>query len=292
MIQSKEDIICCPVCKGPLELMQEQNALKCNLHGEFAINFSIPSFSTLYHFDKHWEENFSPDIPPMKELAAGKFLSPLYDNINKKESLKILDAGCGDGVHVKVLKNNTLFENVQLTGLDISMSALLSAQKRDDGKWNFVHADISELPFKNNFFDVVFSYGVLAYTAKPYLSFQELVRVTKPKGLIGIWIYPKAKGWGGFMFGLVRNLCKLTGDPGTKLIANCIVPFLGFLPTQSKLNLSNSSWKQCREIVFVNIAPKQLYFPEPQEIERWFVDNGIEIIINDGDHPVTIWGRK
>jgi hypothetical protein len=65
-----------------------------------------------------------------------------------------------------------------------------------------------------------------------------------------------------------------------------------FLPTQSKLNLKNATWSQCLEIVLVNIAPKQLYFPETAEIEEWFRINNITILEIDHDNPITIWGRK
>jgi len=76
------------------------------------------------------------------------------------------------------------------------------------------------------------------------------------------------------------------------LIADCIVPFLGLLPTRSKMSLANASWRQCREVVLVNIAPSQLYFPQEAEIEGWFAKNDVETVWRDDKAPVTLWGKK
>ena len=172
------------------------------------------------------------------------------------------------------------------------MSALLASQKRGRRRWTFIQGDVGKLPFKDTQFDVVFSFGVLAYTEYPFLSFTELCRITRPGGYIGIWVYPKIGGLGGVLLAFVRKICHLTGSIGCRLIADVIVPFLGFLPTRSKLSLANASWRQCREVVLVNIALSQLYYPEPSEVEDWFVKNNVKIISRDDTAPITLWGEK
>jgi len=116
--------------------------------------------------------------------------------------------------------------------------------------------------------------------------------VTRSGGLIGIWVYPKSENVGGIVFSLVREICQLTGSLGTRIIADSIVPFLGFLPTRSRIHLGNASWKQCREVVLVNIAPQQLSFPTLSEVEMWFARNDIEIIFREKENPITLWGKK
>ena len=246
-------------------------------------------------FNKHWQPVYEQSIPENKILAARKFLQPLYMEINRTRKLNILDAGCGDGVHASVIEEiNKKNSKIEYCGIDLSMTALKIARARTikNKHFSFQNTDIGRLPFKNCSFDVTFSYGVLAYSNNPTISFGELSRVTKKDGIVGIWIFPKIDGFKGFIFNIVRKLCQMTGTTGTRFIANLIVPFLGFLPTSSKMNLLNSTWGQCREIVLVNIAPKQLFFLSTSEVEKWFMDNNFEIINMDLENPISIWGRK
>jgi SAM-dependent methyltransferase len=246
-----------------------------------------------YTFDQHWSKNLHEEIPFMKKREAIGFLQPVFDYSKSQCFLYVLDAGCGDGVHIELIERK--FERLEkglVIGLDISMSALRSSSERENSKSAFVQGNIGELPFGNDQFDIVFSFGALAYTDNPFFSFSELCRVTRTGGFIGIWVYPRRIGLGGTLFSMIRKVCQVSGTLGCKLIADCIVPFLGFLPTRSKMSLANSSWRQCREIVLVNIAPSQLHFPRAPEIEDWFTKNNIEVVWRDEKAPVTLWGKK
>lgn len=223
-------------------------------------------------------------------------MQPLLDYLESYGSTFVLDAGCGDGVHVDLLtRDANVPEDRFFVGLDISMSALRVSKRRAhfaDSKYAFVRADVGRLPFGDNWFDAVFSFGVLAYSDNPFYSFSELCRVIRTGGFIGIWVYPQTQGVCGALFSLVRKACQLTGSIGCRLIADCIVPFLGFLPTRSKMSLANASWQQCREVVLVNIAPRQLHFPDSAEVENWFTKNNFRIICQDDANPITLWGKK
>ncbi len=240
-------------------------------------------------FDKHWEINELQELPESKVRVAEKFLEPfIIKGIDEKHL--VLDAGCGDGIHLSILKDK-IKENASLIGLDISRKALEISSKRADGV-SLVHASVSDLPFNSESIDLVFSFGVIAYSPDPRASFKELARVLKKGGDLGLWIYPKKAGLGGIAFNIVRKLSNLFGHSFTVLIANLVVPLLYFLPTSSKMTLSNSSWKECREVVLVNIQPSQLFFPTRKEILKWFEEEGIEIFSEDMENPITLWGRK
>ena len=243
-------------------------------------------------FDVHWSSNEVEEIPDLKLKEAEKFLKTVFSHLKDDESYDILDAGCGDGMHAVTLEKQ-LKSKVNYVGLDISLEALRIAKGRvKNPSSSFIHGDVSKLPFKDNSFDVVYSYGVLAYTENPRASFKELLRVLRPGGLVGVWMYPKTKTLGFRVFNIVRGICKLTGKPGTNFIANCIVPFLGLLPTSSHLSLRNASWKQCREIVLVNIAPTHLQFYTQEDIKKWFNEEGVKIEDEDLETPISIWGIK
>ena len=177
-------------------------------------------------------------------------------------------------------------------GIDTSMVALRHSEKQANDEWQFTQADIGNLPFKIGRFDIVFSYGVLAYTNNYISSFEELCRVTKEGGLIGVWFYPQKKEILNTLLHFARTVCKIGRPSFTSLVANLIVPFLGFLPTNSKLKLRNSSWKQCHEVVMVNLAPTKLVFLDEAKVRSLFNENSIQIISNKKNPPITIWGRK
>lgn len=244
-------------------------------------------------FENHWNKNKSEQIPESKRKVAFQFLEPLINNSKTKKPLLILDAGCGDGVHLDVLLDNPIYAKTKLTiGLDMAWSALFSSKQRHQSDYTYVQGDVGELPFESNTFDYVYSFGVLTYTDIPFKSFCELCRVAKPGGKIGIWVYPKKNGIVGALFSTVRKLCSIFEPQGIKLVADVIVPLLGILPTRSNISLKNATWKQCREIVLVNIAPKQLVFPTESEVEDWFIKNNISIISKDNKAPITLWGKK
>ncbi|MGE3331785.1 MAG: methyltransferase domain-containing protein [Candidatus Melainabacteria bacterium] len=285
--------LACPQCHQPLAPDTEQQTLVCPQHGAFPHAQAIARFAGETDFDAHWQTHTASSLPAGKLAVATDFLTPLISQLHAEKNMTLLDVGCGDGVHVEVLAPLLNDDSGHhLSALDISAAALTAAQTHGNTSCRFVQADACALPFADQSFDVVFSFGVLAYTSNIRTAFQELCRVTKPGGLVGVWIYPQPKGLSGWLFGSVRNLCSALGPWLTRRIADCIVPLLPWLPTRSGLTLKNADWAACREVVLVNIQPRQLVFPEASEIRGWFTRHGLSIVHEDERAPVTLWGSK
>ncbi|OGH14330.1 MAG: hypothetical protein A2687_01740 [Candidatus Levybacteria bacterium RIFCSPHIGHO2_01_FULL_38_26] len=116
--------------------------------------------------DNHW---WYKGMRAINESLLKKYLP-------ENKPLKILDAGCGPGAALVYLSK---FGDV--VGVDISDDALKFAKKR--GK--VVKGDVSDLPFKDETFDVVVCLDVLYHKwvdLKKALS--ELKRVLKPGGVL------------------------------------------------------------------------------------------------------------
>ncbi len=103
---------------------------------------------------------------------------------------KMLEIGCGAGWELIAWARNGL----QVTGLDLSSGALALAAK------NFEHnrlvADLrqgnaEELPFADDTFDIVASFGVLHQTQSTQRAISEVLRVLKPSGEAVITLYYK-----------------------------------------------------------------------------------------------------
>jgi SAM-dependent methyltransferase len=246
------------------------------------------------YFDTHWEKNGN-EIPNKKLKVAEEFLQPILNTSVDKlinGSTKVLDVGCGDGVHYTVLKNSGF--GAQYLGIDISENVINTLNKAfgNEEFTSFELADAVDLAYEDCSFDIVFAFGVLGYTSAPEKSFSEMVRVLKPNGKIGIWLYPKKRGFLSTLFKLTRTLVTSSNETIKSIIANCIIPFLYILPTRSGINLSNSTWAQCKEVVLVNIAPAELMFFSKTEICNWFTTRNLNILEDDVSNPITIWAEK
>ncbi len=96
----------------------------------------------------------------------------------------LLDVGCGPGMMVRHLLD-TRPGDFRITACDQSpaMVAAVAAHVRAAERVRMSVADIEELPFPDESFDVVLAMGVLEY-ADPVLSLAEIVRVVRPGGLV------------------------------------------------------------------------------------------------------------
>jgi ubiquinone/menaquinone biosynthesis C-methylase UbiE len=246
-------------------------------------------------FDAHWHENKLDVISVAKQAEAQGFLSPLLERIQAfTDPVKILDVGCGDGVHAFLLGKS--YPECMYRGLDLSLEATkvahLRMQSMGRQKFWFEVGDAFFLPYPSASFDSIISYGVIAYTGNPEGALDEMMRVCKPEGLIGIWIYPKTEGLGGTLFNFVRSICKRLGRNLSKIVVYPIVLLLPILPVRSGANLFNSSWSQCVEVVEVNLLPPVLEFYTLDEVLKWFQKRKIKIEFIDPERPIAVWGRK
>lgn len=103
-----------------------------------------------------------------------------YKAINPKAV--VLDLGTGSGRHLKFLKKT----GFQAYGCDYAITALR-------GLFPVVQAKAYELPFLDNFFDVVLCWGVVHYLEKDQveLLFREVYRILKTGGTFLLTIRAK-----------------------------------------------------------------------------------------------------
>jgi len=99
------------------------------------------------------------------------------DNLALSEYCVILDAGCGTGLLFAHVAEKSRF----VVGTDISRGALKEAKKKAKISKNvaLVLADIDNMPFLNQTFDVVFVITLLQNTPSPRTTLNEIKRVSK-----------------------------------------------------------------------------------------------------------------
>jgi len=111
-----------------------------------------------------------------------------FAQFSSSRDLRVLEIGVGMGAdYLEWLRCGA-----RATGVDLSSSSLDQARARclaADYQSDLHEADAESLPFPDNTFDVVYSYGVLHHSPDTERCFRETYRVLKPGGEARIMVY-------------------------------------------------------------------------------------------------------
>lgn len=100
--------------------------------------------------------------------------------IKKSGNRKVLDLGCGSGVHAKRFSD----EGLEVYGLDLSSKMINEAKKRVP-KGKFIVGDMNSMPYKDEFFGGVYARASLLHIPKTRIAsvLKEINRVLKIGGI-------------------------------------------------------------------------------------------------------------
>lgn len=102
----------------------------------------------------------------------------------------VLEIGCGVGTDLSQYAKN----GAKVTGIDLTPRGIAVARKRFrimGLKGKLLVGDAENLPFKDNSFDIVYSFGVLHHTPNTQKAINEIHRVLKPGGKAIVMLYHK-----------------------------------------------------------------------------------------------------
>lgn len=161
-----------------------------------------------------------------KHKIEANFLKTTIGLLNKK-NIKILDVACGTGRMLPEVFS--VGKNIEYLGLDTSKEMIKilreRAKKLDGGKRVKTKiSDASKLPFKDNGFDVVYSYHLLWHLPKDEQKkiIKEMLRVCKHEGFVIFDILNKDFVWEKFkeIIGKEKTgeIYKLSAEDAKKII--------------------------------------------------------------------------
>ncbi len=154
------------------------------------------------------------------EKSFDEFIAPLYTRLKNNgistsvfKGKRCLDAGCGGG------RGSILMAQCgakEVVGVDFSTANIESCKKRAQQKGfsnlHFYQHSLTELPFENESFDIVWCNGVLMHTIDPDKCLQEISRVLKTGGSMWLYVY----GAGGIYWYMVDWVRKTLHDVDVK----------------------------------------------------------------------------
>jgi len=142
---------------------------------------------TKEYYDEITFKRYNEHFPYLEEVAE----------FNKHAGEKVLEVGVGIGTDLlQYAKYGSI-----CYGIDLTETAIKITKKRFKMyglKAQLQVADCENLPFDNNFFDLVYSMGVLHHTNDTQKGVNEVYRVLKPGGKAIIWLY--GKDWWYYFF--------------------------------------------------------------------------------------------
>lgn len=116
---------------------------------EFGKDYTDRNYMSVSEYEELCKKRFGVTRSALNE----EFLSPLGNR------LRVLEVGCNIGNQLRLLQRQGFTD---LWGVEISEYALELARKETRGM-NLVHGSALDLPFKDGYFDLVFTSGVLIH---------------------------------------------------------------------------------------------------------------------------------
>lgn len=130
-----------------------------------------------------------------------------FAQFDRARGKRLLEVGVGAGTdHVRFARAGAL-----CTGVDLTDAAIEWTRRRlqAEGLESDLHrADAESLPFGDDYFDIVYSWGVIHHTPDTRQSAAEILRVLRPGGRFCVMVYNRRsllalQAW--LVFGLLRG---------------------------------------------------------------------------------------
>ena len=145
--------------------------------------------------DPREAERLVAKVDPASWVAI--FLQPQIDKLFEGDTSgpkQILDVGCGPSALANAVASSN--PNLHVTGVDASADRIAAAAAHD--RVDLMQGDACSLEFADKTFDIVYCRFVLEYLPDKQAAINEMVRVTKPGGIVLLqdldgqllWNYP------------------------------------------------------------------------------------------------------
>lgn len=291
----------CPRDRAVLDLENGADTLRCTRCGaRYPIVRGVPRFcaSDAYvaSFSFEWQMHRRTQLDDAASSESEKtFMAKTGLTPADLRGKRVLDVGCGTGRFLDV----ALKWGAVGVGIDLSY-AIDVAQENVGARAALAQADVFQLPFADESFDLIYSIGVLHHTPDTRAAFLQLPRLLKRGGTLAIWVYSAYDAmfnattgyWRRITTHLPKRALYAASFIAVPLYYLCRVPFLGQLLLNRFLPISMHPRARWRVLdTFDWYSPRYQWKHTYPQVARWFKEAGlreIEIL----DVPVSVRGVK
>jgi SAM-dependent methyltransferase len=297
--QRVSPIMCDP--KSGESLRLHGNALVSTTSAYPIVN-NIPRFVATDHYVKSFSFEWNTHSTTQLDFVRGddsserQFRQKTGFTPGELKGKLVLDAGVGAGRYADVVSR----WGADVVGVDLSY-AVEAAERNFAERPNVLiaQADIGQLPFRHESFDVIFSIGVLHHTPDTRHYFLRLVPLLRPGGTIAIWVYPPEedylirKAWYRFVNKIPQRMfyewCRWYVPWGQRHMPN---PWVGairraFPPSAQSLGLENDILD-----TFDAYSPKYHGIHSVEEVREWFQEAALVDIRAPSDWRTCMRGTR
>jgi len=215
----------------------------------------------------------------------------------------ILDVGCGMGRFAEVATR----WGARVVGIDLSEACEVAARNLSERQFAALQADVMQLPFAPESFDLIYSIGVLHHTPDCEQAFKSLPQYLKPGGTIAVWLYSGYNKW--FRFSdLYRKVTHRISPSTLNAFLSVAVPVLYHVDRGLRAVpvIGNPVAGLVHHVFPVNLRPEpelrildtlDWYSPKYQskhtyeQVFRWFESCGLDSL-TVGELTLGMRGRK
>ena len=232
----------CPV--HALAIRDYSNRLVCPGGHTFSLKNGVPVFvsSSNYAdgFGEQWKKHKRTQLDSYShttitsERASRCLGDEVWSNLAGKQ---VLECGCGAGRFTEVL----LKQHAYVTSIDLSEAAQTNWQNFPNHQFHRVaRADIRQIPFAPQQFDLVFCLGVIQHTPEPEATLAHLYKQVRPGGSLIIDHYTFNLSWFTKTAPLFRRYLRRLEPHKGMIFAERLVNHL--LPLHTRVR--HSRWRQ------------------------------------------------
>lgn len=195
---------------------------------------------------------------------------------------KFLEIGCGLGLTTQFAQKNY---EVDAVGVDLSLAVIKATDFFKDNPFlHFTQASLFQLPLKKNYFDLLYSHGVLHHTCSTKEALESIVPFCKIGGRTYIWVYgsgSQTDSWdrklGHHAEAFLRPFLSQASTPVVTMVLTPIA--LGYIVFNTISRIKNPAYQRytfnralhaARDRFTPSFAFRQNY----HEVEAWFKEFG------------------
>jgi len=275
-----------------------EGELSCSNQHKFPVAKAVPVLLKRSAVEQRTKKTFDVEwnVFTYKEKIYGHSTEEEFNDLTERVSISpdvfrnrtVLDAGCGIG---RITKSVSEYAR-EVIGIDFSAGVeeayLLN---RTNTNVHIIQGDLMHLPFRESYFDYVYSKGVMHYVPDIQKCLLELTAVIKTGGALSITVYGKMTLLFELFNVILRKITLLLPLKANYIISYLLTPFLVIAWKWSGIKLRKIDWNERAHMIFNWLSSEHQNSATNEEAEKWFSDMGYTDITLS-EIPVGITGIK